>query len=325
MHTYNTRGNKHRVYNELIALDAYPYADRIKVTSTENGEGHHLRWQWSEESLQKIDYDDGEDDDDDETYREGSPSAASTSSWSSGASDATEMVDDDGDSVMGGEEDEDRLQTPIREAPYDPGSVILTPRKGRILRREPSIDGSFAVWHEQAGVEGRLVFREDTSRYRGDDRQKRALVRCESTATSLDDDAVSIASDATVQVDPRATPQPTLLNRAMPLVRQPTWPADYDLNAPGPSNAGPQWPARHPEWSGIRIWRDANGQWVREGSLGPDASYQVNTEDLPPRIDRDDAPAPAVEATSARRARAAPLRRTDTEPVLDVPTPKRRR
>ncbi|KAI0353393.1 hypothetical protein OH77DRAFT_1427456 [Trametes cingulata] len=239
------------------------------------------------------------------------------------------MLDGDGDSVMG---DDERLQTPLRDAPYDPGSVILTPRKGRILRREPSIEARFDVWHEQASVEGRLVFRVDEARSRGKERYmqmmraeaaSQGLVRHESTATYLDDDAISIASDATVEVDPRETPEPTLVNGAMPLVRQPTWPADYDLNAPGPSNAGSQWPARHPEWQGMRIWRDANGRWVREGSLGPDASYQVNTDELPPRIDRDDVPAPA--ASSARRVRAAPLRRTDTEPVLDVPTPKRRR
>ncbi|KAI0764043.1 hypothetical protein BD413DRAFT_616067 [Trametes elegans] len=260
-------------------------------------------------------------------------------------------------------EDEVRLCTPHRDLPYNPGSVVLTPRKDRGLRREPRIGGGFDFWQEQDGVGHRLTFLPDrASPAPGQQQQQQqqqplgkdaqhirealdaerarhggGLRRYDSIDTIIaeeerndedaeddaEDDALSVASDATVRVDPRATPQPTVFNGARPIVRQPTLPADYEWNAPGPSRprAGrlstieeggsdlPQWPSRFPEQPCMRILRDSDGRWVREGSLPPDLYNSIDRSELPPRIDLQEPAAP-------RAPMAASLVRTDTEPVL---------
>ncbi|KAH9855646.1 hypothetical protein C2E23DRAFT_883015 [Lenzites betulinus] len=338
MHTYNLRSRPGKnavssVYQDLIAKGAYGDPKHIEITVSATGKGHHIRWHWSEASI--------EDDNDTESSRSSSPS------HDAGPSNVVDHVDDDGDSQMGDEEEEERMRTPLREVPYDPGSVVLTPRRARIIRREPRIGGGFDFWHEQDGVLHRLAFspdgkplapsepgaqelHPDTQHIRDAiEAYRRSVTPFHGADEYLedDDDARSVCSEATVLIDPRATPEPTLRNGAMPLVRHPTIPVD--VNAPGPSRApllgrlstiqeGSQelsWPARSPQqWSGMRILRNAAGEWIREGSLGPDAEYQVNMADFPPRVDRDGEPAPAP--APAPRVRAVPLRRTDTEPCL---------
>ncbi|KAI9058043.1 hypothetical protein FKP32DRAFT_1688926 [Trametes sanguinea] len=338
MHTYNTRSNanKLRVIHELIAKKEIADADRITVTVSATGEGKHLRWHWSEDSLGSS----------------SSSSSAYTRDNSPSNADASDLTDADGDSEMG---DEERLCTPQREVPYDPGSVVLTPRKGRVIKREDRIGGGFDFWQEQDGVTQRLAFSADgeplgpvaadaqqlspticyvrdaienqRQRYQqGDD----LSLPSGSVVPALEDDD----EDAeTVIIDPRATPQPTLFRRQMPIVRVPTLPAEYefyDLSRPGPSRplpnrlstiqedgeAGFRPAPRIPERTAMRFLRDAEGRWVREGSLGPDAEYHIDRECLPPKIEPDQVPAPPHAQAHGRGG--APLRRTDTEPVLDI-------
>ncbi|KAJ8473899.1 hypothetical protein ONZ51_g7572 [Trametes cubensis] len=332
MHPYNTRANKHRVVRELIEKKALPDADRVTVSLSATGEGHHLRWHWTEESLG------GEEDDGSDA---GSAFTDSDSS-SDSSSSSSRLTDGDGDSEMG---DDDRLRTPHRDIPYNPGSVILTPRKGHGLKREPRIGGGFDFWHEQDGVEERLTFTRqkvtlapskgnlllhpdtqyivDAIRNERNRLQERAdgLPLPDSAAPEMDcddDDAVSVTSEATVIVDPRATPEPTLFNGAMPIIRQPTLPADYNpgVAAPGPLpnrlstiqedvEAQPRLPPRLQERTGMRFLRDANNQ-----------------QDLPPKIDQG--ASSAAPRRQGRSSNAAPLQRTDTEPII-APSPAKRK
>ncbi|KAH9896658.1 hypothetical protein C8Q73DRAFT_686474 [Cubamyces lactineus] len=353
MHPYNTRANKHRVVRELIEKKVLPDADRVTVTLSDTGKGHHLRWNWTEESLH-----DGEDD---ESGSDEGSSFTDSDSSSDSSSNSSRLTDGDGDSEMG---DDERLRTPHRDIPYNPGSVILTPRKGHGLKREPRIGGGFDFWHEQDGVKDRLTFTQqkvsvapstgnlllhpdtqyivDAIRNERKRLQERAdgLPLLESAAPEMDcdeddDDAVSVTSEATVIVDPRATPEPTLFNGATPIVRQPTLPANYNPGAaaPGPlpnrlstiqedMEAQLRLPPRLQERSGMRFLRDANNRWVREGSLGPDADYEVDRQDLPPKIDQG--AGSVAQRRQARSSNAAPLQRTDTEPII-VPSPAKRK
>ncbi|KAI0634973.1 hypothetical protein C8Q77DRAFT_1156337 [Trametes polyzona] len=319
MHTYNTRSNKHRVYHELIAEKVYPNGEIIEVTPSGTGKGHHLRWHWSQAAIEES--------------REGSTSRESSPSSDSDDSDATELVDDDGDSVMG---DEEHPRTPEREIPFRPGSVLATPDKRRTLQREQRIGGGFDFWHTQDGALNRLAFAAPGGRIapadvasqelhpdvrhvrNAIDAYRRSATPCINGQDDGDDDnsdTVSVCSQATVLIDPRATPEPTLVNGQMPLVRHPTLPADYDPNAAGPSGTRSdglstiqeeeegslQWPPRIPQSSVMRIRRNG-GEWVREGSLGPDAAYSVDTSILAPRIDRPEAAAPQPAPAAPRRA-----------------------
>ncbi|KAI0330075.1 hypothetical protein GY45DRAFT_1324124 [Cubamyces sp. BRFM 1775] len=353
MHTYNTRANKHRVVRELIEKKVLPDADRVTVTLSDTGKGHHLRWHWTEESL-------GGGGEDDGSYSDAGSSFTDSDSSSDSSSNSSRLTDGDGDSEMG---DDERLRTPHRDIPYNPGSVILTPRKGHGLKREPRIGGGFDFWHEQDGVEERLTFTQqkvavapskgnlllhpdtqfivDAIRNERKRLQERAdgLPLPESAAPEMDcdddDDAVSVTSEATVIVDPRATPEPTLFNGATPIVRQPTIPANYNpgVAASGPLlnrlstiqedvEAQPRLPPRFQERSGMRFLRDANNRWVREGSLGPDADYEVDRHDLPPKIDQG--AGSAAQGRPTRSSNAAPLQRTDTEPII-APSPAGRK
>ncbi|KAL7284337.1 hypothetical protein ACG7TL_001624 [Trametes sanguinea] len=340
MHTYNTRANanKLRVIHELIAKKEIADAERITVTVSATGQGKHLRWHWSEDSLSSS-----------------GSSAYTRDNSPSDASDTSDFTDEDGDSEMG---DEERLCTPQREVPYDPGSVVLTPRKGRMIKREDRIGGGFDFWQEQDGVTQRLAFSADgeplgpvaadpeqlspavcyvrdaveTQRQRYQHGNDLSLPSG-SVVPALDDDDDDDAT--TVIIDPRATPEPTLFHGQMPIVRVPTLPADYDFHRSGPSRplanrlstiredgeAGFRTPPRVPQSTGMRFLRDANDRWVREGSLGPDAEYQIDPDCLPPKIDPDQAPAP--QQAHARGVVPTPLRRTDTEPVLN-PTSRQR-
>ncbi|CDO77892.1 hypothetical protein BN946_scf184952.g4 [Trametes cinnabarina] len=344
MHTYNTRANakKLHVYHELIARKEIVDAERITVSISATGQGQHLRWHWSKDSLGKGSSNNG--------------SAYSRNNSPSNASDTSSLTDIDGDSEMG---DEERVCTPQREVPYDPGSVVLTPKKGRILKREERIGGGFDFWQEQDGVTQRLTFSADgealgveavisqqlspavryvreaieaerVRHHHGNDLSLPSGSAVPALEDDEDDDKFSVASDAsTVIIDPRATPEPTLFNGQMPVVRVPTLPADYDPGASAPSRllanrlstiqedgeAVPRMPRRLPGRTGMRFLRDANGRWVREGSLGPDAEYQIDRDSLPPRIDHEQGP--STQRHQVRSHGAAPLRRTDTEPVLE--------
>ncbi|KAJ8454738.1 hypothetical protein ONZ51_g12858 [Trametes cubensis] len=331
MHPYNTRANKHRVVRELIEKKALPDADRVTVSLSATGEGHHLRWHWTEESLG------GEEDDGSEA---GSAFTDSDSS-SDSSSSSSRLTDGDGDSEMG---DDDRLRTPHRDIPYNPGSVILTPRKGHGLKREPRIGGGFDFWHEQDGVEERLTFTRqkvtlapskgnlllhpdtqyivDAIRNERNRLQERAdgFPLPDSAAPEMDcddDDAVSVTSEATVIVDPRATPEPTLFNGAMPIIRQPTLPADYN---PGVAVPGPL-PNRL-----STIQEDVEAQ----PPLAPSPSGadwdaippRCQQPDLPPKIDQG--ASSAAPRRQGRSSNAAPLQRTDTEPII-APSPAKRK
>ncbi|KAL1938806.1 hypothetical protein VTO73DRAFT_11186 [Trametes versicolor] len=297
MHTYNTRHNPHYV----VPTEEVPDVVLEDIAEPSTNQGGGVRWRCSEEPEVKVEEDDSE-------Y---SPSEYSEESSSSSSGD-TELVDNDGDSRMGDDTDA-RFVTPQREIPYRPGSVADTPRPGRILRHEPRAEGGFNFWHERDGAVMRLSFGRDgllggaTAGAEGQQLpldHPQVLEACEDVRRSVSP-AVSVASDATVIIDPRATPQPTLSNGAMPLVRHPTWPEGFDPNAPGPSRGRTnrlstiregseevQWPPRIPiQHPGMRIRRNDEGLWVREGSLDPEAAYEISAADLPPRIDRVQAPA----------------------------------
>ncbi|OJT06447.1 hypothetical protein TRAPUB_2722 [Trametes pubescens] len=298
MHPYNTRQNKN-----YVAPKQEPDEQRITVSGRRNSR-RPVRLHCSQDAV-------SEDND-----SEASPSEYSGESSTSGdtTSGDTEIIDNDGDSVM---RDNARFVTPQRDIPYRPGSVVETPKKGRIIRQEPRVGGGFNFWHKRDGAVLRLSFGQNglpvAAVAEGGNQQPppndphlmEAIVDC-SRSVSPESDAGSVASDATVVIDPRATPQPTLFNGAMPLIRHPTWPEGFDPNAPGPSRGQTgrldtiregseevQWPPRIPDQHpGMRILRDADGQWVREGSQDPDAVYHIDTRELPPRIDREQAPAP---------------------------------
>lgn len=322
MHTYNTRNNS----NYVAQPEEFPNVELEDVAEPSTNQGGGVRWRCSEEV--KVEEDDSE-------Y---SPSEYSEESSSSSSGD-TELVDNDGDSRMGDDADA-RYVTPQREIPYRPGSVADTPRRGRILRREPRAEGGFDFWHERDGAVMRLSFGQDglpVAATAGAEGQQlpldhpQVLDAYEDVRRSVSP-AVSVASDATVIVDPRATPQPTLSNGAMPLVRHPTWPEGFDPNAPGPSRGRTnrlstiregseevQWPPRVPtQHQSMRIRRDDEGRWVREGSLDPEAAYQISADDLPPRIDQ--APAPRRAPRPARHPRV-----NRAEVVITTAPPHRKR
>ncbi|KAI0646119.1 hypothetical protein C8Q79DRAFT_1009791 [Trametes meyenii] len=349
MHTYNTRARKQQVFFELGVNDHSSDDFAVEIRPSETGEGVHILWH------DLVNDDDSQDRD----YSPPLPSNSSDSSSSSGSSSssssssATGLIDDDGDSQMS-DELEDRLQTPQREEPYSPGSVIMTPRKNRIQRHDSRMGGGFDFWHAQDGVQQRIAFSSDylpiAPPAAGQQQQpldtdtahvrhvleahRNGLVRhFERNETIIEDDEVSEASGATWIVDHRASPEPTPTGHMMPIVRHPTLPADYDLSAPGSSRLGsrlppiqegseaiPRWSANVREWKGMHLYHDANGRWVREGSLGPDAGYTIDKANLPPRVD-----VAGDLASQARQARQTNLRRTDTEPVPEAPTPRRRR
>ncbi|KAI0746540.1 hypothetical protein C8Q80DRAFT_1271415 [Daedaleopsis nitida] len=327
----------------------YPDAHRITVDVSATGAGRHLRWHYSEDLIAAA------------QERDPSPTPSHTS---------TTLVDDDGDSQMGDEEE--RPRTPSRLSPFDPGSVVLTPKKEgwRGLRRERRIGGGFDWWHDHEGVEDRVTFLRDGSHSRQEspvdrahlgpdalrllelveaerDRHRTALKKTPSPYYD-DDDALSVASiatQATVIVDPRNPTKPTLFNGEMPIIRQPTYPDDA---TPGPSSSAHSatpagaavrrhlstiqeegsgtasgsgsggaalrsWQPKAPEVGHVRIFRDRAGNWVREGSMGPDCDYHIDRKLLPPRIDVG--PAPAARAGPSRRV---VVQRTDTEPAIPV-------
>ncbi|KAI0764778.1 hypothetical protein C8Q74DRAFT_1173490, partial [Fomes fomentarius] len=109
------------------------------------GVGQHLRWHYSEDLI---------DVHQEEVKQEREPSPDFSCA-------STVLVDHDGDSQMGDEEA--RLETPTRESPFDPGSVVLTPKKQALrgLSREPRIGGGFDWWHKESGVEDRVAFLRD--------------------------------------------------------------------------------------------------------------------------------------------------------------------
>lgn len=307
-----------------IVLQHYPDAHRISVDLSATGVGHHLRWHYSEDL---IDVQQAEI----KQEREPSPDFSHAS---------TVLVDQDGDSQMGDEGE--RLQTPSRESPFDPGSVVLTPKKQawRGLSREPRMGGGFDWWHNESGVEERVAFIRDPSqppqqsavqpatlgpdalvvyqqlekereRHGGPSSQHRKPPR--NLPPRHSDDAVSvssIATDATVILDnpKKNAGKPTLFNGEQPIVRQPATPDEYKQNgknrSPNKQGAGnldgqlstiqeegsgvdmSAWAApRVPDFGQMRIFQDDKGQWMRDGSLGPDASYKLDRKLLPPRVE----------------------------------------
>ena len=323
----------------------YADAHRISVDVSATGQGHHLRWHYSEDLI-------APEEEEDIKPRDLSPTLSQVS---------TAFVDDDGDSMMFDEEDDERARTPNRFSPFDPGSVILTPRKDkwRILRREPRIGGGFDWWHEQEGVEDRVTYVRKTSvapqdpcdpaQLGPDARQLFALVEAQreryghpgpsrhktrTPSPDDDDDALSeasVATVATVIVDPRNPTQPTLFNGELPIVRQPANvqnPSGGRLGghlstieeegSVGGRGVNTQAPPRATDFAHVRIFRDNAGNWVREGSLGPEAVYHIDRSLLPPRVDQGP-------AGGSGRPEAI-IQRTDTEPVIfDEPAKPRKK
>ncbi|KAI0718369.1 hypothetical protein C8T65DRAFT_83892 [Cerioporus squamosus] len=323
----------------------YPDAHRISVTVSATGEGQHLRWHYSEDVI--------------EPPRGLTPSASRAS---------LAQVDEDGDSQMGDEEE--RPHTPQPLGAYDPGSVVLTPHKRQnpwqALRRERRIGGGLDWWHDEEGVEERLTFLRDGERgpdgtqgdvdpeqLGPDTRHVYDLLRAQrerhGSPAQPDDDArsiASIASEATVIIDPREPTKQTLFTGEMPIVRQPTRPSDYKWSgttlSSGTTSSGnsqPQairglstiqeegsrseddggldthaWPPRLPDFGHVRLFRDDVGNWVRDGSLPPDGDYHIDRSLLPPKVDE----ASRAASRAARAARTVQLQRTDTE-LIDQP------
>lgn len=315
---------------------------RVTVTISATGEGQHLRWHYSEvlepqppataaatAPAHLVD-DDGD----------------SVMGDSDSDSEASEY--NDGDSVMGDEDDEIvRFHTPLRAEPYDAGSVILTPKKkGCALQRSPRIGGGYDWWHDKDGVRANLVYARPgepvagPSRRKGGEldpdteylrraieagRKKLMLASAKSPPPELDELASDEDSDeeGTVIFDSHASVRaPPLPNNQLPYVRDPPRAAEH-LQAPKPNveNKGrlSNWPPRQSdsEWH-VHLYHDEHGNWVREGSVGPEVEYPVDLTLLPPKVHKD---VPQVEAKptpdSAAEDASSRVCRTDTEPVLE--------
>ena len=274
----------------MAILSHYPDSDRIEVSVSATGQGRHLRWLYSDDDLKPKE------------SREPTP-------FPSAGSDGE--VDADGDSQMGddsSEADSDsdtetvtgRLCTPQPLGPYNPGSVVLTPRKDgrRRLQREARLND---WWNASDGIESRVTLRRDVSvepdvggsykprvgprsghvQNRLDARARYGYTGSTSSISEADEDEMAdddddtrsvVSSAATVYAEADDV-RPTLRKPELPIIR-------HDV----PEGARPKRkrvtfrkPTSKDDGKVVRAGPAGPGAgWVRDGSLAPsDVAYDL--------------------------------------------------
>ena len=327
----------------------YEDASRIKASVSATGQGYILRWQYSEDNIQpeaKAQ----------EPVRDATPFHGSDVSGSSSSSAFS--VDEDGDSEMGDENGSAeepstgvarglRMQTPQPVGPYDPGSVVLTPRKDTrhsVRRARRSIESGPRGRGPSDGFQERVALLRQDTYLSPEDLEDDTLARAFSAARrrSLKGKLVEPVSRHTTKEDMlriRALLQnlkkrhssPSELSsqssgsewsRATIIVddddedERPTL-RDGELPTIRHDNPMPAQPPRRrvtheeEEQMHIHLFKDDDGNWVRSGSLGPGAIYPLTEADLPPK----ESPSKKRVHFQAGSSSSSSYDRTDTESV----------
>ena len=224
------------------------------------------------------------------------------------------LTDDDGDTVMG--DDEERPQTPTPLDRFDPGSVLLTPNKNKPRGQsdaQAAADGDRHSGHSNRTINDRVAFLRDPSL---------ALISQPAAPEREDEDRPVSERKRKKRLAFREDPSVHII---------PACPSIDENDEPGPSEpqAGPSTEDRSSatpeesddivsEWhDSVRWFRDRKGAFVRDGSLPPECFYhwQFPKSMQPPRA--DPAECPPERPTPPR------LQRTDTELIIDAPKPSR--
>ncbi|KAH9941280.1 uncharacterized protein BXZ73DRAFT_75234 [Epithele typhae] len=235
----------------------YPDSERINVALSATGEGHILRWNYSEDLESST----------------GSPAlrTATPSPHSSSGS----LVDGDGDSMMGDEEAESeaRFRTPLPLIDFDPGSVLLTPRKNRLKHEsrmvqrgpstpQPADDGHVRTRVVLQRADSLVAVREPPEPVPRP-RRHSTVVRFAPAKKCPSRHPTALASESTARTS------------ELPTVRRPKGILEREGTPVTMRSDGPH----------MRIYRDDGaGTWVREGSLDPaELPYDIADLVLPPR------------------------------------------